>query len=68
MGTDDHLSTYLSRPVSLDHCFARIILDAVAGDTPWMAKIKSPAYKNMNEEQLRKALDIGQKVSRNDLA
>lgn len=49
--------------MTLDHCFARIILDAVAGDTPWMEKIRSPAYKNMTEAQLRKALDIGQSVS-----
>lgn len=54
--------TAVYRPVSLDHCFARIILDAVTEDTPWMNKIKSPAYKHMTEEQLRRAIQIGHEV------
>ena len=39
-------------PVQLDHCFGRIILDNVIGvDQPWTAKLKSPAIRNMTEEQ-----------------
>jgi O-6-methylguanine DNA methyltransferase len=50
-------------PVSLDHCFARIILDnAVGKDVPWMSKIKSPAYKNMTGEQLRDAITMGEGI------
>lgn len=46
-------------PVSLDHCFARIILDnAVGKDVPWMAKLKSPAYKHMDVQQLQDAIDM----------
>ncbi|KAH7409259.1 methylated-DNA--cysteine S-methyltransferase [Cadophora sp. MPI-SDFR-AT-0126] len=50
-------------PVHVDHCFARIILDAIVGvDTPWMEKIKSPAYKNMSREQLEQSIELGQKI------
>jgi O-6-methylguanine DNA methyltransferase len=47
----------------MDHCFARIILDAAVGrDAPWMAKIKSPAYKNMSTEQLEASIDLGRRI------
>lgn len=50
-------------PVHVDHCFARIILDSVVGvDVPWMQKIKSPAYKNMSEQQLRDSIGLGEKI------
>ena len=50
-------------PVFLDHCFARIILDnAVGKDRPWGDVLPSPATKNMNEEQLRKAIELGEKI------
>jgi methylated-DNA-[protein]-cysteine S-methyltransferase len=50
-------------PVHVDHCFARIILDSTVGiDAPWMEKIKSPAYKNMSEEQLQNSIDLGKKI------
>ncbi|KAJ5051842.1 uncharacterized protein L3040_001612 [Drepanopeziza brunnea f. sp. 'multigermtubi'] len=51
-------------PVQLDHCFARIILDHVVGGvgTPWTAKIKSPAYKNMSREQLVRSIDLGRQI------
>ncbi|PVH88748.1 hypothetical protein DL98DRAFT_477371, partial [Cadophora sp. DSE1049] len=55
-------------PVHVDHCFARIILDAIVGiDTPWMEKIKSPAYKNMSREQLERSIELGQKVLDGDV-
>lgn len=50
-------------PVHVDHCFARIILDAAVGiDTPWMSKIKSPAYKNMSREQLEASIKLGHAI------
>ncbi|CZR51883.1 uncharacterized protein PAC_01760 [Phialocephala subalpina] len=50
-------------PVHVDHCFARIILDKVIGiDVPWMQKIKSPAYKNMSEQQLQDSITLGRQI------
>lgn len=55
-------------PVSLDHCFARIILDnAVGKDVPWMSKLKSPAYKNMTSSQLEDAISMGTGILEGDL-
>ncbi|KAL2068849.1 hypothetical protein VTL71DRAFT_15187 [Oculimacula yallundae] len=49
--------------VHVDHCFARIILDNEIGITkPWMAVLKSPAYKNMTPEQLEKCIELGRKI------
>lgn len=51
-------------PVHLDHCFARIILDnAVGKDRPWAKVLKSPAYKNMNRQQLGDAIALGEKLA-----
>jgi O-6-methylguanine DNA methyltransferase len=51
-------------PVHLDHCFARIILDNVIGiDKPWNQVIKSPAVRTMTVEQLRSALELGERVA-----
>ncbi|QIW99387.1 hypothetical protein AMS68_004905 [Peltaster fructicola] len=50
-------------PVYLDHCFARIILDNAVGiDRPWTEAIKSPAIKNMTEDQLRAAIELAQSI------
>ncbi len=47
----------------MDHCFARIILDHTIGvDTPWMAKIKRPAYRNMTKQQLKSSIELGTKI------
>lgn len=50
--------------VHVDHCFARIILDQVVGNgtEPWMASLKSPAYKNMTREQLEQAITLGDDI------
>lgn len=54
-------------PVHLDHCFARIILDnAVGVDRPWTEAIKSPAVRNMTVDQLRDALELGERVANGD--
>ena len=51
-------------PIHLDHCFARIILDNAIGlDRPWNQVIKSPAVRNMTAEQLRCALELGERVA-----
>lgn len=51
-------------PVTLDHCFARIILDNSVGkgEQQWDEMIKKPAVRNMNEEQLQQAISLGEKV------
>ncbi|OAL35759.1 hypothetical protein AYO20_04909 [Fonsecaea nubica] len=51
-------------PVTLDHCFARIILDNVIGNNEqqWDMIIPKPAIRNMNEQQLRDAIALGQKI------
>ena len=56
-------------PVSLDHCFARIILDNVigAGREPWTKTLKSPAIKNMTEKQLQACLDLGEQIEHGDV-
>ena len=61
-------------PVHLDHCFARIILDAVIGNstsvrldetpTPWTAKLKSPAVKNMSTAQLEACIELGEAIAK----
>lgn len=51
-------------PVYLDHCFARIILDnAVGKDQPWTEVIKSPAVKNMTEQQFEAAIRLAERVA-----
>ena len=66
-------------PVHLDHCFTRIILDAVIGNstsdrseetpTPWTAKMKSPAVANMSTQQLEACIELGEAIAggRSDL-
>lgn len=46
-------------PVRANHCFARIILDNLFQDV-WYRHLAKPAYKNMNGEQLRAAIALGQ--------
>ena len=54
-------------PIHLDHCFARIILDAVIGETvPWTSKLVAPAWKNMSVEQLKSAIDLGHQIVRGE--
>lgn len=48
-------------PVRFDHCFQRIVLDAVCDDE-WYGHIESPAYKNMTEDQLVEAIKLAQSM------
>ena len=51
-------------PVHLDHCFARIILDAVIGiDAPWTSKMERPAMQNASAEQLQKCIALGRSIA-----
>ena len=51
-------------PVRLDHCFARIILDNTVGQgtQQWDRVIERPALRNMSEQQLRDAIELGEKI------
>ena len=51
-------------PVTLDHCFARIILDNTIGEglEQWDKRLKKPAIKNMSDEQLQDAIELGEMI------
>jgi O-6-methylguanine DNA methyltransferase len=51
-------------PVSLDHCFARIILDNTIGEgaQQWDKVIKKPAVQHMTPTQFRSAIDLGRDI------
>ena len=44
-------------PVSNDHCFQRIILDAVCGGV-WYDYLPRPAYKNLTHDQAANAVKL----------
>ena len=48
-------------PVSENHCFARIILDAVCG-CPWREVLPAPAWRNMDARTLALALALGEDI------
>ena len=48
-------------PIRLDHCFGRVVLDAVAGQ-PWREVIAAPAWRHMDAQQLRRAIALGEAV------
>ncbi|HEV2558323.1 MAG TPA: GCN5-related N-acetyltransferase [Microvirga sp.] len=56
-------------PVRLDHCFARILLDAACG-RPWREAVKPPAWRTMPAPDLARAVALGEDVlaGRADLA
>jgi O-6-methylguanine DNA methyltransferase len=51
-------------PVTLDHCFARIILDNTVGQgtKQWDKVIQKPAVRHMSDQQLRNAIELGEKI------
>lgn len=51
-------------PVTLDHCFARIILDNTIGEgrEPWDQRVKRPAIRNMSCQQLNQAIALGERI------
>lgn len=44
-------------PVQNDHCFQRIVLDAVSGGV-WYDHIARPAYKNLSLDQAKRAVEL----------
>lgn len=48
-------------PIRLDHCFGRVILDAVHG-RPWREAIPAPAWRNMDIATLRRAVALGEAI------
>lgn len=61
-------------PVHLDHCFARVILDAVIGNStsptttettpgPWTQRIASPAINHMTAQQLEDCISLGEAIA-----
>ena len=44
-------------PVRNDHCFQRIVLDAVCGGV-WYDHLLRPAYKNLTRDQAANAVDL----------
>lgn len=52
-------------PVSADHCFMRILLDAVHGER-WDSVVKGrPAYKHISMERLEAAVALAERVVAN---
>lgn len=51
-------------PITLDHCFARIILDNAVGEgqQQWDKVLSKPAIKNMSAQQLQNAITLGRKI------
>ena len=56
-------------PVTLDHCFARIILDNTVGEgrEQWDKRLKRPAVRTMSAEQLDAAIELAEKIGRGDV-
>lgn len=48
-------------PVSLDHCFARILLDNACG-RPWREVVPAPAWRGASPALLRDACRLGEAV------
>ena len=52
-------------PVSLDHCFARILLDNACG-RPWREVVPPPAWRRMPAPILERAVRLGEDVLQGD--
>lgn len=59
-------------PVHLDHCFARIILDAVVGNSngssglepePWTTRLEAPAIRNIHPRDLERCIELGEAIA-----
>ncbi|MEM6889758.1 MAG: hypothetical protein AAGD43_18320 [Pseudomonadota bacterium] len=44
-------------PVSEDHCFQRIVLDAICGGV-WYEHLDRPAYKHLTRDQAQRAIQL----------
>ncbi len=52
-------------PIRLDHCFARVILDAVHG-RPWREVVAAPAWRHMTDDALRRAIALAEAILAGD--
>ncbi len=48
-------------PIRLDHCFGRVILDAVCGG-PWRDTLASPAWRYLPPERLEAAIALADAI------
>ena len=48
-------------PIRLDHCFGRVVLDAVYA-RPWRQVLPSPAWRHMDEAALRRAIALSRDI------
>lgn len=49
-------------PLRLDHCFARVLLDAVCGGR-WYDHVEGrPAYRHLDTERLARAVALGEEL------
>ena len=48
-------------PIRLDHCFARVVLDAVHG-RPWREVLRPPAWRTMDVDTLTRAVATAEAI------
>ena len=48
-------------PVREDHCFQRIVLDAICGGV-WYEHLDRPAYKHLTNDQAQRAVELCQDI------
>lgn len=49
-------------PIRTDHCFARVVLDAVHG-RPWRDAIAGPAWRSMDAPTLARAIALAEAIA-----
>lgn len=49
-------------PIRLDHCFGRVVLDAVCG-RPWREALEPPAWRSLSGETLRRAVTLAEAIA-----
>ncbi len=49
-------------PIRLDHCFGRVVLDAVYG-RPWREVLRPPAWRRMDRVALEQAVALAERIA-----
>ena len=49
-------------PIRLDHCFGRVVLDAVCG-RPWREVLRPPAWRSMDRQALEAAMALAERIA-----
>ena len=52
-------------PIHRDHCFGRVVLDAVYG-RPWREVLRPPAWRNMDRPSLESAVAFAERIAGGD--